>query len=336
MRSLDVDLAVETGPAGASVVHGAGGTAAGALREPRLLGPGATVALVAPSGVLAGDTDVARAVDTAVGLGWQPRVGAAVLARDGYFAGSDTARAHDLLAALDDDAIDGIWCLRGGYGATRLLPMVAPAITRHVQDARHAPKALLGYSDITALHASWQAAGGVSYHAPVARAMLPPFSRDALVVAVSTRDAVSWQAPAATTIRGGVATGRLVGGNLALVAALCGTPWAVRGRDAIVVLEDVGEATYRLDRMLTQLRLAGTFEGCVALACGQFTDCPAGAEGAQRSVHTLVHELADALGVPTVLGLPIGHVDEQWTLPLGGLATLDADAQTLQLCRMLH
>ncbi|MCA0374855.1 MAG: LD-carboxypeptidase [Gemmatimonadetes bacterium] len=332
MRSLDVGFAVETGPAGASLGHPTGD----ALRAPRVLGPGATVALVAPSGVLAGDADVDRAVATAVSLGWQPRVGASVLARDGYFAGSDTARAHDLLAALDDDAIDGIWCLRGGYGATRLLPLVAPAITRHVQDPRHAPKALLGYSDITALHAAWQQAGGVSYHAPVARAVLPPFSRDALVAAVGTRDAVSWQAPDATTVRGGVATGRLVGGNLALMAALCGTPWAVRGRDAIVVLEDIGEATYRLDRMLVQLRLAGTFDGCVALACGQFTDCPEGAEGAQRSVHALVQELAAALNVPTVLGLPIGHVDDQWTLPLGGLATLDADAHTLQFRTTLH
>lgn len=299
-----------------------------ALREPPVLSAGATVALVAPSGLLSGPADVERAVATAASLGWETRVGASVLSRDGYFAGTDAARAADFLAAIEDDNIDGIWCLRGGYGATRLLPALWPAI------ASMSPKALLGYSDITAFHSAWQRAGMMSYHAPVARGVLTEFSRTWLTAAVCDRSDIVLTAPNATTVRTGVATGRLIGGNLALAAALCGTPWAIDFRGAIVVLEDIGEATYRLDRMLTQLRLAGAFDGCVGLALGDFSDCFEGADGAKRSVAELAHELAQALDVPTVLGVPVGHIDDQWTLPLGAIATLDADARTLSISRL--
>lgn len=302
-----------------------------ALREPPVLAPGATVALVAPSGVLSGAADVERAVATATSLGWATRVGASVLARDGYFAGSDDARATDLLAALGDDAIDGIWCLRGGYGAARLLPALWPTIASMSQ---RSPKALLGYSDITALHSAWQRAGLQSYHAPVARGVLTEFSRRWLMAAVCERDDITLTAPNATTVRSGIATGRLIGGNLSLAASLCGTPWALDFRGAIVVLEDIGEATYRLDRMLTQLRLAGAFEGCVALMLGDFTDCAEGADGAKRSVAELAAEFAQALDVPTMLGVPVGHIDDQWTLPLGAIATLDTDARTLHIPRL--
>lgn len=302
-----------------------------ALREPPVLSPGATVALVAPSGLLSGPADVERAVATAASLGWETRVGASVLSRDGYFAGSDTERAEDFLAALTDDGVDGIWCLRGGYGATRLLPALWPAIAS--MGSAIAPKALLGYSDITAFHSAWQRAGYVSYHAPVARGVLTDFSRAWLTAAVRERHDLTFEAPAAVTLRSGTATGRLIGGNLALAAALCGTPWALDFRGAIVVLEDIGEATYRLDRMLTQLRLAGAFDGCAGLLLGDFTDCTPGVDGAQRTVEQLASELSQRLDVPTVLGVPVGHIDDQWTLPLGAVATLDADAHTLHVAR---
>ena len=292
------------------------------VRPPRLL-PGARVALVAPAGPLAGPDDVARAEANVRLFGWEPVVGTHALEKTGYFAGSDAHRLADLQRVLADPTIDGIWCLRGGYGCMRLLPELDLAALR----AR--PRALIGFSDITALHATWQRAGVVSYHGPVAREVLPPLSRRSLEAAVASHDASAGTAPEAITLRSGVATGRLAGGNLALVAALAGTPWAVSFRGALAVFEDVGEATYRVDRLFTQLRLAGAFDGCRGLVLGQFTQRP-DAEGA-RSFRELLQELADALRVPAIAGVPVGHIEAQWTLPLGALATLDADAVHVQV-----
>jgi muramoyltetrapeptide carboxypeptidase len=300
-----------------------------ALREPPPLAPGARVAMVCPSGPLGGPHELERAVSQAESLGWDVTVGAHVLARTGYVAGDDAQRGDDLLRAMGDDDIDGIWCIRGGYGAARLLPRVQAAI------ASMRPKALLGYSDITALHAAWRRAGLVSFHGPTARSPLTAFTRAALVEVVQAGGAPTWQAAEALVVRGGRATGRLAGGNLALVASLCGTPWALDFRDAIVVLEDLNEAVYRLDRLFTQVRLTGAFAGCRALAIGHFTDCPDTAGDGTQTALTLVAELAAALDVPALFGLPVGHIADQWTLPLGAWATLDADARTLQLHRRL-
>jgi len=296
-----------------------------ALREAPLLGPGAHVALVSPSGPLNGPHELERAVATAESLGWTVSVGTHALARTGYFAGDDTQRGDDLLNAMRDPRVDGIWCIRGGYGAARLLPRVQQAL------ADMPPKALIGYSDITALHAAWQRAGLISYHGPTARSPLSAFSRASLVEVVQQRAPVLWRATDASVVRGGTTSGRLAGGNLALVASLCGTPWACDFRDAIVVLEDINEATYRIDRMLTQLRLAGAFDGCRGLAIGHFTDCPAATEDGSRTVVALIEELAAALQVPTLLGVPVGHIEAQWTVPLGAWATLDADARLLHV-----
>ncbi|WP_411280409.1 LD-carboxypeptidase [Gemmatimonas sp.] len=292
---------------------------------PPLLTVGARVAMIAPSGPLQGVHELERAVATAESLGWTVQVGRHALRRTGYFAGDDAQRGDDLLAALHDAAIDGIWCLRGGYGAARLLPRLSAELLQRY------PKALIGYSDITALHAAWQHAGLVSYHGPTARAPLSDFSRDSLVRALQHGTDSCGQAPEARVVRGGRATGRLVGGNLALVSSLCGTPWAVDCRDAIVVLEDIGEATYRMDRMLTQLRLAGAFEGCVGVAFGECTDCPDTTDDGTRTIEAIVTELADVLQVPSLQGIPVGHISDQWTVPFGAIATLDADARTLSV-----
>lgn len=295
------------------------------LRVPPPLPAGARVAMISPSGPLQGPHELERAVATAESLGWEVQVGQHALRRTGYFAGDDAQRGDDLLDALQDDRIDGIWCLRGGYGAARVLPRLS------VELLQRCPKALLGYSDITALHAAWQHAGLVSYHGPTARAPLSDFSRDSLVRALQAGTDSCGVALDARVVRGGHATGRLVGGNLALLSSLCGTPWAVDGRGAIVVLEDVGEATYRLDRMLTQLRLAGAFDGCVGVAVGHFTDCPDTTDDGTRTVEAIVMELADVLQVPTLQGIPVGHISDQWTVPFGAMATLDADARTLSV-----
>ncbi len=297
--------------------------------EPPRLERGARVALVSPSGPLRGASELALAIGTAELLGWTPVVAPHALARDGYFAGTDSDRLADLQAAIDSPDIDGIWCLRGGYGAARLLPGLSLAALA----AR--PKALLGYSDITALHCAWQRAGMISFHAPTARSALSDFTRTSFVRTVQVGDDGCGDAPDSTPLRSGNATGRLAGGNLSVLTSLCGTPWTPDFRDAIAVLEDINEATYRVDRMLTQLRLAGAFDGCVAIAFGHCTDCVERTDDGARALDVVVRECADILGVPALLGIPVGHITDQWTLPLGAVATLDADARSLRVHRQV-
>lgn len=195
------------------------------------------------------------------------------------------------------------------------------------------PKPLLGFSDITVLHAAWQRVGIISYHAPMASRELTPFSRESLERAVMLRGDSAGTANDAITLREGRVTGRVVGGNLALVAALCGTPWAFDFRDAIVVLEDVNESVYRIDRLLMQLRLSGALDAVRGLMFGQCSNCPEPSDDGVRTLRDVIQETGDALGVPTLFGVPIGHINDQWTLPLGAAAVLDTRSKTLQIQR---
>lgn len=297
------------------------------MRRPPLLGPGARVALVAPAGPLEGAADLERAIANARSFGWEPRVGAHAMAHTGYFAGSDAERLADLNRALADDDVDGVWCLRGGYGAMRLLDGIDYAALRR------RPRALIGYSDITALHA---AVGPrcelVSFHGPTARAELTDFSRRSLEHAVRTDGDPCGTALNAETLVPGGARGPLAGGNLALLAALCGTPYAPPLDGAILVLEDVNEAVYRIDRMLVQLRLAGLLARCAGIVFGAFTHAvEEEGTGGARTLAEVLREAAEAVGVPCIAGAPVGHIADQWTLPLGATAELDADARTLHL-----
>ena len=293
-------------------------------RWPRPLTPGARVALVAPAGPLRNADELERAVSNARSLQWEPVIGQHVLARRGYFAGDDAVRAADLTAAISDPDIAGIWCVRGGYGAMRVLPDI------DFTPLQRRPKALLGFSDITALHAAMSTRCDViSFHAPTARQALSPCSRDSLVRASIAQSDSCGLAPDARTLRGGAASGVLAGGNLALLAALCGTPFAPDLRGAIVVLEDINEAVYRVDRMLRQLLLAGALDGCSAIAFGHCTACAEESDDGARTLDEVLTEIADALGVPCLAGIPVGHIADQWTLPLGAPAELDADARRL-------
>jgi muramoyltetrapeptide carboxypeptidase len=249
-----------------------------------------------------------------------------VLARAGYLAGTDAERVDDFNAALRDDDVDGIWCVRGGYGAMRILPAL------DYDARRRRPKPLLGYSDITALHAAiGRRCDVVSFHAPTARGVLTDFSRDSVVRAVVEQRDPCGMAAAARVLLGGRAAGRLVGGNLALLAALAGTPYAPDYSGAILVLEDVGEAVYRIDRMLQQLRLCGSLDRVAGIAFGHFTEGTDPIDSALRPLDDVLREAADVAGVPALAGIPLGHVNDQWTIPLGAHAELDADARTLHV-----
>jgi muramoyltetrapeptide carboxypeptidase len=298
------------------------------MKFPALLQPGSRVALVAPAGPLRDETDLERALTSVRACDWEPVVGAHVLERDGYFAGSDTHRLADLNTFAADATIDGVWCIRGGYGTMRLLDGIDyDAWQRH-------PKALIGYSDITALHAAIsQRAALVTFHGPTARGTLTPFSLASLLSATVAGTDSAGTATDALTLQSGRAEGRLVGGNLSLIASLIGTRYEPSFDGAILVLEDVNEAVYRLDRMFTQLRLSGSLDQLAGIALGRFTEIPEESATESRPLLDLLYELADQCAVPCLADLPIGHTPDQWTIPLGATAELDADNKTLMVIR---
>ena len=286
------------------------------------------MALVAPAGPLAAESDLTRAIATTRSLGWEPVIGEHVRDRLGYLAGSDASRLADLNRAAADESIDGVWCIRGGYGTMRLLEEVDYAAW-----CRH-PKALIGFSDITALHAAiGERASLVTYHGPTARAALTKLCESSLLEATTGTGPYTLEAPAATTLVPGRARGRLVGGNLALLAGMAGTPFAPSYDGAILVLEDVNESVYRLDRMLVQLRLAGALGNLAGLVLGQFTDIPKDPSNEVRPLADLLAELADWCGVPCLANVPVGHVSDIWTVPLGAMAELDVEGKQLNIER---
>lgn len=281
---------------------------------------------MAPAGPLRGAEDLQRAMDNARAMGWEPVPGAHVLDRVGYLAGNDSDRAADLDRALRDASIDGVWCIRGGYGVLRILEAV------DFEPLARRPKALLGFSDITALHAAiGRCANVVTFHGPTARGTLSAFSRDSLERAVVRGVDPAGEATAASTLVAGQARGRLAGGNLALLTALAGTRYFPSLEGAILVLEDVNEPVYRIDRMLRHLRLMGALEDIAGLAFGAFTERGTEPDDEALPLAQVLEETAAAAGVPCLSGVPLGHIADQWTLPLGAMAVLDADARCLTI-----
>jgi len=246
--------------------------------------------------------------------------------RVGLFAGTDADRLADLNAALADPAVRAVLCTRGGYGSQRIVAGIDTAAVRRD------PKIVLGFSDITALHlALWRGARLATLHGPAFALRTDP---DPATVA-ALRAALFDPAPVrvesdpaestATVTTAGRATGRLLGGNLAMLSATAGTPDAPDLTGAVLLVEDIAEPPYKVDRMLVQLARAGMLDGVVGVAVGQFTDCPHG----DPSVPEVLAEHLHALGVPVLGGLPVGHGDVRITVPLGTEAELDADAGTL-------
>ncbi|HXE57914.1 MAG TPA: LD-carboxypeptidase [Gemmatimonadales bacterium] len=307
-------------------------------RPPRLA-PGSRVALVAPAGPLLERDDLARAEELCRALGFEPVVGRHALRAHGYLAGTDEERLADLNHALADPGTDAVWCLRGGYGVTRILDGVDfTALARR-------PKALIGFSDITALLvAAGRVAGVVAFHGPVARWGLTGFSQRHFERVLCRGEAAgrleSPPRPADVLVprlnrivplREGVAEGPLVGGNLSLLQCLVGTRYFPELDGAILFLEDVGEDVYRIDRMLAHLRMVGALSRVAGVAVGRFTEMKRGGENGALGLDQVLAAYFLPLGVPVAHGFPIGHVDDQWTLPLGVRARLDAGAGTLEL-----
>ncbi|MEV0212615.1 LD-carboxypeptidase [Micromonospora sp. NPDC050695] len=298
-----------------------------AVVRPPVLRPGDTVLLVSPSGPTTPER-VARGMELLTGWGLRPVPAPSAYARHGYLAGTDDLRAADLNAAFADPEIRGVICTRGGYGAQRIVDAIDMAAVRRD------PKVVAGFSDITALQfALWRGARLAGVHGPGAAwrdERTPLRSAESLHAALMTTETVSVTAvPAEDTYAvrvPGRATGTLLGGNLCMITASIGTPDLPDLTGAVLLIEDVQEPPYKVDRMLTQLRRAGALDGLAGVAVGQFTDC---ADGWDTTVVDVLSEQLGDLGVPVLGGLPIGHGAGQLTVPVGTKATLDTETQTL-------
>jgi muramoyltetrapeptide carboxypeptidase len=308
------------------------------VRPPRLA-RGSRVALVAPAGPLLDRDDLQRAEALCRALDYVPIMGAHAAARHGYLAGTDDDRLADINGAIADPTIDAIWCIRGGYGVTRILDRI------EFEPLQDRPKIILGYSDITALLlAAVRHAGLVTFHGPTARAPLPAFSRWHFERVLATAEPAGRLGrlpdPAGVlvpkdnrilAIRPGLAEGPLMGGNLSLLQCLVGTEHLPDLKGAILFLEDVGEDLYRVDRMLAHLRAAGVLQGLAGVAVGRFTQLQRHMSDGAFGFDEVLATYFKPLGVPVAFGFPVGHIDDQWTLPLGVRARLDAGAGELEL-----
>ena len=307
--------------------------------RPPVLGPGSRVALVAPAGPLLEHDDLLRGEELCRALGFEPVLGPNTYKHYGYLAGTDTERLSDLNAAIADPRIDAVWCLRGGYGMTRILDAIDFA------PLRKRPKALIGFSDITALLTAAQVqAGLVTFHGPMARSSLSPFSRwhfDRVLTAVNPAGRLGRIAPPPdelvpkkgriVTLVPGQATGPLVGGNLTLLQCLVGTRYFPELKGTLLFLEDVGENLYSVDRMLAHLRSIGALQKVAGIIVGQFTELRRGTDDGALGFDEVLTTYLAPLGVPVAYGFPVGHVDDQWTLPLGVNARLDATAGEVEI-----
>ena len=295
----------------------------GEVRWPPRLRPGDRLAAVAPAGPPdRGRAEAGRALLESWGLEVDLVPGAFAGHRSGFLAADDDRRVRDLEAAFTDDRVAGIVCLRGGYGSQRLLELLDfDAITAH-------PKAFVGFSDVTALHVALrQRAGLVTFHGPN---LAGDLRRIGELGGSALRAALfegTFEPLQGEPLSPGRVRAPLVGGNLALLSTLCGTPDALRADGCVLLLEDVGEAPYRLDRALTHLRRAGTLANVAGLAFGGFDDCVGPPGGA--TARDVAAEHAARLDRPAVYGLPLGHGPGQRTVAHGGEVDLDGDAGVL-------
>ncbi|WP_299050407.1 LD-carboxypeptidase [uncultured Nocardioides sp.] len=301
-----------------------------ASTPPRALRAGDLVAAVAP----AGPADPARVAEgTALLTSWGLRVRPPAdlgPADTTWHAGPDAARPRAVTGAWCDPEVTAVWALRGGVGCQRVVDLLdLPAMADAA--ARYGPRLLVGYSDVTALHQALGAGLGLGGVHGAGVASLPGLLPDA----AEDQRALLLGESAPTLVgragAGGSATGPLVGGNLTVLAAGVGAPGVLPAAGRVVLLEDVGEAPYRLDRALTQLSRSGWLEGCLGVAVGQLTRC--GEPTVARDVLLL---RLRALGVPVVTDLPLGHDPDSRAVPLGAAVRLDGDAGTLTVLEPLE
>lgn len=311
------------------------------LIRPKALRPGDTVGLITPGTAVSDPDRLALAERTLKYFGLRLKMGKNVGKRSSDYVASVNERLDDLHTMFRDSEVKAVFAIRGGYGSAHLLDRIDYDLLRRN------PKVFLGYSDITALHlAIHKRAHLMTFHGPVTLSGFSEYTQQAFRKALfETRPLGKLTNPVESnqlrpehylrTIRPGVAAGPLIGGNLTLISTTLGTEFEIETRGKILFLEDVDEQPYSIDRMLTQLRLAGKFDRVAGIIFGECFDCrPRDYKPSFASPYSFGEVLDNILGqlkVPVLYGLTIGHTDDQLTLPLGVMATLDADRGTLEI-----
>lgn len=307
--------------------------------KPKRLKVGDTIGLIAPAGYVS-ESALEESVSNIESLGFNPYYTDKIKSKYGYLAGSDENRADDLNHMFENDKVDGIFCVRGGYGVARMMGQI------NYDAIRSNPKVLVGYSDITALHyAIYSQTGLVTFHGPVATSTFNEFSVDNLVKTIMNPQEKTVFSPAddsergsdfnTYTIREGKVSGELIGGNLSIVVTFLGTKYDVDYKNKILYLEEIDEKPYRVDRMLTHLYQAGKLEEVAGIALGVFRKCDSktgSAQGEQSlSLKEVLYDKLYSLGIPVIYGLSFGHIENKYTIPFGINAELDVQNQTLML-----
>jgi muramoyltetrapeptide carboxypeptidase len=308
-------------------------------RKPPRLRTGDTIGLVEPAGFTDDQFDLQNVINSVRAMGLVPKVAPHVAERWGYLAGKDRERAADVNAMFADPNVRAIFAVRGGWGSARILPFL------DWNTIRANPKLLVGFSDITALHLAIAAkAGFTTIHGPNAASSWGALSWESFRAVAfegqtptyatppGAEDRLAQRAGRVRTFRGGKASGPLLGGNLTVLTALMGTPYLPSFDGAILFIEDVDEAEYRIDRMLTQLALGGVLGKVAGIVFGQCTDCRAkGPSYGGFSLSQVLEQHLAPLGVPAFQGALIGHVANQYSIPVGARAEIDAEAGTIRL-----
>ena len=302
------------------------------------LAKGDTIGLVSPSSATDDSFNLQLAREAMEVLGFKVKPGPHLGSRHGHLAGTDAERAGDLNAMFAAPGVKAIVCTRGGSGAARLLPLL------DYDSIRRNPKVLLGYSDITALHSAIHAKTGlVSFHGQIGSGSWNRFNADQFRRVLLDRELVEYRNKTdigddlvqrqnrTITIRGGKARGELVGGNLTVLTALAGSPYLPDFTGRILFLEDVGEAPYRVDRMFSTLKLMGALDRIAGFVFGECTDCKPGDGYGSLTLEQILDHYILPLGIPAYRGAMIGHIREQFIVPVGGRVELDADAGTFRL-----
>jgi len=291
--------------------------------RPKSLHPGDIIAVVAPAGPIAQRDDFDRGVAALERMGFRVRFDERIFQSTGYLAGSDEARAEELMGAFENPSVSAVISLRGGYGCARLIDLLDEG------RLRRRCKIFMGFSDLTTLHLHFRRRfGWLTFHGPMAaspalgnigteeeRHLLSLWTDPCYLPDFSFPDLEAWTH--------GIAEGELSGGCLSLIGASLGTPYEIVTEGKILFLEDLGEPPYRIDRMLTQLRLARKLERVAGVLLGCFKDCEPEKPG--NTSNDVLREILTRLEVPVVANFPAGHGDRNWALPLGARIRLDAD-----------
>lgn len=304
------------------------------MEKPKKLKLGDTVGLIAPSSPTSTLERVEMAKEKMIQMGFKVKVGKSAYERYGYLSGSDEIRAEDINCMFADPEIDGIICLRGGYGTPRILDLIDYEIIRKN------PKVFLGYSDITALHIAFNQIGNlVTFHGPmVSSDMLGEFSeftKDSLFKTIMKNEVIGLiENPIGYEINalsGGIAEGIVTGGNLSLISSTIGTAFEIDTRNKILFIEEIGEEPYRIDRMLNQLRLAGKLNDAIGIIFGDFNNCVPSEENQSLTLEEVINDFIRPLKIPIISNFRAGHCEPQITIPFGVKIRLDGDSKEVRV-----